>query len=44
VTDAFILGGVRTPEGRYGGTLSDFRTSRIHVPSLTPKEALANCA
>jgi acetyl-CoA acetyltransferase family protein len=29
VTDAFILGGVRTPVGRYGGSLSHFRTDDL---------------
>jgi acetyl-CoA acetyltransferase len=26
MTDAFVLGGVRTPVGRYGGSLSHIRT------------------
>src|ERR1700692_3990208 len=29
VTDAFILGGVRTPVGRYGGSLSHLRTDDL---------------
>jgi acetyl-CoA acetyltransferase family protein len=29
MTDAFILGGVRTPVGRYGGALSSFRTDDL---------------
>jgi acetyl-CoA acetyltransferase len=29
VTDAFILGGVRTPVGRYGGALSHLRTDDL---------------
>ena len=29
VTDAFILGGVRTPFGRYGGSLSHIRTDDL---------------
>jgi acetyl-CoA acetyltransferase family protein len=29
VTDAFILGGVRTPVGRYGGSLSHIRTDDL---------------
>jgi acetyl-CoA acetyltransferase family protein len=29
MTDAFILGGVRTPVGRYGGSLSHFRTDDL---------------
>jgi acetyl-CoA acetyltransferase len=26
MSDAFVLGGVRTPVGRYGGSLSHIRT------------------
>ena len=29
MTDAFILGGVRTPVGRYGGSLSHLRTDDL---------------
>jgi acetyl-CoA acetyltransferase family protein len=29
MTDAYILGGVRTPVGRYGGSLSHFRTDDL---------------
>lgn len=29
MTDAFILGGVRTPVGRYGGSLAHFRTDDL---------------
>lgn len=29
MTDAFVLGGVRTPVGRYGGTLSHIRTDDL---------------
>jgi acetyl-CoA acetyltransferase len=29
MTDAFILGGVRTPVGRYGGSLSHIRTDDL---------------
>jgi acetyl-CoA acetyltransferase family protein len=29
MTDAFVLGGVRTPVGRYGGSLSPFRTDDL---------------
>jgi len=29
MTDAFLLGGVRTPVGRYGGSLSHIRTDDL---------------
>ena len=29
MTDAFVLGGVRTPVGRYGGGLSHIRTDDL---------------
>ena len=29
MTDAFVLGGVRTPVGRYGGSLSHLRTDDL---------------
>jgi acetyl-CoA acetyltransferase len=29
MTDAFVLGGVRTPVGRYGGALSHIRTDDL---------------
>lgn len=29
MTDAFVLGGVRTPVGRYGGSLSHVRTDDL---------------
>ena len=29
MTDAYILGGVRTPVGRYGGSLSHIRTDDL---------------
>src|SRR5260370_16752859 len=29
MTDAFVLGGARTPVGRYGGALSRFRTDDL---------------
>src|SRR5258705_8973303 len=29
MTDAFVLGGVRTPVGRYGGSLSHIRTDDL---------------
>lgn len=29
MTDAFVLGGVRTPAGRYGGSLSHIRTQGV---------------
>ena len=29
MTDAYVLGGVRTPVGRYGGSLSHFRTDDL---------------
>jgi len=29
MSDAFILGGVRTPVGRYGGSLSQVRTDNL---------------
>jgi acetyl-CoA acetyltransferase len=39
VTDAFILGGVRTPVGRHGGSLSHLR-----VDDLLGETMLAACA
>ncbi|MDX6665460.1 MAG: hypothetical protein QOG68_1666 [Solirubrobacteraceae bacterium] len=29
MTDAFVLGGVRTPVGKYGGSLSHIRTDDL---------------
>jgi acetyl-CoA acetyltransferase len=29
MTDAFVVGGVRTPVGRYGGSLSHIRTDDL---------------
>ena len=29
MTDAFIVGGVRTPVGKYGGSLSHLRTDDL---------------
>jgi acetyl-CoA acetyltransferase family protein len=55
VTDAFILGGVRTPVGKYGGALSHFRTDdllgqtmkaaceRVGVPLDRIEDIVAGC-
>jgi acetyl-CoA acetyltransferase family protein len=55
MTDAFILGGVRTPIGRYGGSLSHVRTDdllgqtmvwaceRVGVPLGTIEDIAAGC-
>jgi acetyl-CoA acetyltransferase family protein len=55
MTDAFILGGVRTPVGRYGGALSHFRTDdllgqtmvaaceRVGVPLERIEDITAGC-
>jgi acetyl-CoA acetyltransferase family protein len=34
MTDAFVLGGVRTPVGRYGGSLSHIRTDDLLGPTM----------
>ena len=55
MTDAFVLGGVRTPVGRYGGSLSGFRTDdllgrtmvaaceRLNVPLARIEDIAAGC-
>jgi acetyl-CoA acetyltransferase family protein len=55
MTDAFVLGGVRTPVGRYGGSLSHFRTDdllgqtmvaaceRVGVPLDRVEDITAGC-
>src|SRR5580693_550229 len=55
MTDAFIFGGVRTPVGRYGGSLSHFRTDdllgqtmvaaceRVGVPLERIEDITAGC-
>jgi acetyl-CoA acetyltransferase family protein len=55
VADAFILGGVRTPVGKYGGALSHFRTDdllgrtmvagceRVGVPLDRVEDIVAGC-
>jgi acetyl-CoA acetyltransferase family protein len=55
VTDAFVLGGVRTPVGRYGGALSHLRTDdllgrtmvaaceRVGVPLERIEDIVAGC-
>jgi acetyl-CoA acetyltransferase family protein len=55
VTDAFVLGGVRTPVGRYGGSLSHLRTDdllgktmvaaceRVSVPLDRIEDIAAGC-
>ena len=55
MTDAFVLGGVRTPVGRYGGALSHFRTDdllgqtmvaaceRVNVPLEKIEDIAAGC-
>src|ERR1700709_1303073 len=55
MTDAFILGGVRTPVGRYGGALSPIRTDdllgqtmraageHVGVPPDRIEDVLAGC-
>ena len=55
VTDAFVLGGVRTPVGRYGGSLSHLRTDdllgrtmvaaceRVGVPLERIEDIAAGC-
>jgi acetyl-CoA acetyltransferase family protein len=55
VTDAFVLGGVRTPVGRYGGSLSHIRTDdllgqtmawaceRVGVPLERIEDIAAGC-
>jgi acetyl-CoA acetyltransferase family protein len=55
VTDAFVLGGVRTPVGRYGGGLSHIRTDdllgqtmvaaceRVGVPLERVEDIVAGC-
>src|ERR1700740_2078573 len=55
MTDAFILGGVRTPVGRYGGSLSHIRTDellgktmvwaceRVGVPLARVEDIVAGC-
>jgi acetyl-CoA acetyltransferase family protein len=55
VTDAFVLGGVRTPVGRYGGSLSHIRTDdllgqtmveaceRVGVPLERIEDIVAGC-
>jgi acetyl-CoA acetyltransferase family protein len=55
MTDAFVLGGVRTPVGRYGGSLSGFRTDellgqtmvaaceRVNVPLDRIEDIAAGC-
>ena len=52
MTDAFVLGGVRTPVGRYGGSLSHIRTDdllgqtmvsaceRVGVPLVSLEEGI----
>src|SRR5438445_2553981 len=53
--DAFVLGGVRTPVGRYGGSLSHIRVDdllgeamvwaceRVHVPLERIEDIVAGC-
>ena len=55
MTDAFVLGGVRTPVGRYGGSLSHIRTDdllgqtmvaaceRVGVPLERIEDIAAGC-
>jgi acetyl-CoA acetyltransferase family protein len=55
MTEAFVLGGVRTPVGRYGGSLSHLRTDdllgqtmvaaceRVHVPLDRIEDIAAGC-
>src|SRR5438876_6286102 len=55
MTDAFVLGGVRTPVGRYGGSLSHIRTDdllgqtmawaceRVGVPLDRVEDIAAGC-
>src|SRR6185295_4067368 len=55
MTDAFVLGGVRTPVGRYGGSLSHIRTDdllgrtmaaaceRVGVPQDRIEDIAAGC-
>jgi len=55
MTDAFVLGGVRTPVGKYGGALSHFRTddllgqtmvaacSKVGVPLDRIEDIIAGC-
>src|SRR6266704_5180308 len=55
MTDAFVLGGVRTPVGRYGGSLSHLRTDdllgrtmvaaceRVGVPLDRIEDIIAGC-
>jgi acetyl-CoA acetyltransferase family protein len=55
MTDAFVLGGVRTPVGRYGGSLSHLRTDdllgqtmvaaceRVGVPLDRVEDIMAGC-
>ena len=55
MTDAFVLGGVRTPVGRYGGSLSHIRVDdllgqamvwaceRVHVPLERIEDIVAGC-
>jgi acetyl-CoA acetyltransferase family protein len=55
MTDAFVLGGVRTPVGRYGGSLSGIRTDdllgqtmawaceRVGVPLDRVEDIMAGC-
>src|SRR5437588_5350650 len=55
MTDAFVLGGVRTPVGRYGGSLSHVRTDdllgqtmawaceRVGVPLGAVEDIVAGC-
>src|SRR5580698_3281078 len=55
MTDAYILGGVRTPVGRYGGSLSHIRTDdllgqtmvaaceRVRVPLEKIEDIAAGC-
>jgi acetyl-CoA acetyltransferase len=38
MTDAYVLGGVRTPVGRYGGSLSHLRVDDL----LAPRSARRN--
>jgi len=36
MTDAFVLGGVRTPVGRYGGSLSHVRVDDLLGRTMAP--------
>ena len=42
MTDAFVLGGVRTPVGRYGGSLSHLRVDDLLGETMVAAFVLEN--